>query len=103
MKLISLANPLEIEILCHYLQSHSIDCQVFLRHTQSVVGEIPLDDENGCMLWLNEPYQEKEAKYLIDTWLQSKTQSLPSWQCQQCREINEGQFEICWQCQTPMP
>lgn len=103
MKLISLANPIEIEILCHYLQSHSIDCQVFLRHTQSVVGEIPLDDENGSMIWLNNPAQQKKAKYHIDTWLEEQTQSQPSWHCAKCHEINEGQFEICWQCQTPMP
>ncbi|WP_394129820.1 DUF2007 domain-containing protein [Shewanella maritima] len=56
------------------------------------VGELPVDMQN-VELWVMEQQLE-----LAQSVLDSQDAQRPQWQCMQCHEINDGNFELCWQC-----
>lgn len=56
------------------------------------VGELPTDMQN-VELWVSAS-QYASAR----TQLNALEIDSPQWQCVQCHEINEGNFELCWQC-----
>ena len=72
----------------------SAGMQVELRGEALVggVGELPLDMQM-VELWVAREHVS-EAQGLL-----SRLEvDLPQWQCVQCHEVNEGSFELCWQC-----
>ncbi|MCG9696371.1 DUF2007 domain-containing protein [Shewanella sp. Isolate11] len=56
------------------------------------VGELPADLQD-VELWVGES-QYDQALAQLET-LNSVS---PKWQCVKCHEINEGNFELCWNC-----
>ena len=38
------------------------------------------------------------AKQIVDQELKSAKPMQPSWTCMKCKEINEPQFKMCWNC-----
>ncbi|MGL5359904.1 MAG: DUF2007 domain-containing protein [Shewanella sp.] len=56
------------------------------------IGELPAQ-LGGVELWVRDG-QVAKAQSL----LQALEVDSPQWQCVQCHEINEGSFELCWQC-----
>jgi len=51
-------------------------------------------------LWLKDASQKIEAEELIKNDLAESSQEQPTWECQNCKEINEAQFNLCWQCSS---
>lgn len=56
------------------------------------VGELPTDMQN-VELWVSASQYTSARMQLNALEIDS-----PQWQCVQCHEINEGNFELCWQC-----
>lgn len=61
------------------------------------IGELP-PLEAWLELWLLiESDYEQAIKELESL---NNNQSNPDWQCANCQELNEGQFDLCWNCQS---
>ncbi|MDH1469804.1 DUF2007 domain-containing protein [Shewanella sp. GD03713] len=56
------------------------------------VGELPAGLHN-VELWVRESQLAKAQAQLSALDVVS-----PQWQCVQCHEMNEGNFELCWHC-----
>lgn len=56
------------------------------------VGELPVDVQN-VELWVAEA-ELIQAQGILE----SMNVEGPQWQCVQCHEMNEANFELCWQC-----
>ncbi len=56
------------------------------------IGELPAD-LHDVELWVKESQLAQAQAQLHSLEVFS-----PEWQCVQCHEINEGSFELCWQC-----
>ncbi|MDO6679451.1 DUF2007 domain-containing protein [Shewanella sp. 4_MG-2023] len=59
------------------------------------VGELPTEMQT-VDIWVCQN-QLEQAKTLLE----SHNMDSPQWQCLQCHEMNEGSFELCWQCSSP--
>lgn len=103
MKIYSAKNPTQAHILAGLLESHGIDVQVQGDGLFSLKGEVPMTTETDPYLWLNDPSQAQQAKHILDAYEAKADAPKISWQCHQCEEEVEGEFEICWQCGAPKP
>lgn len=100
MKLYIATNPMDAHILCSYLQVENIECEVRGESLFGLQGELPCSDDTDPYIWLLNPYQIKRAQTLLAEY-HNQESSKTQWQCDSCKEKNEGQFELCWNCSEP--
>ncbi|MGR5285390.1 putative signal transducing protein [Vibrio maritimus] len=102
MKIFIGNNPPETHIVQQQLASEGIHCEVRGEGVFGLRGEVPFDESSLPYVWLFDTEQSMMAKAIIKQW-QLKTQytNHADWHCFACDELNEGQFEVCWNCQTP--
>ena len=60
-------------------------------------GELP-PTEVWPELWIVDNEDKEIAKGIVNEFLQSTKTNPQSWKCQNCGEVIEGQFNICWRC-----
>ncbi|MFT4748417.1 MAG: hypothetical protein ACI9E4_000080 [Pseudohongiellaceae bacterium] len=53
-------------------------------------------------LWINHDEDFAKASSVIDSEIVNPV-AKDSWNCEECKEENEGGFEICWNCQSVPP
>jgi len=94
------ANAMMVNHLRNLIESDGIACRMKNEFLYSAAGELP-PTETWPELWVDEE-DFARAKAIIDEALSDKT-GLPHWQCRQCGEWVEGQFDLCWQCCSPRP
>lgn len=78
------------------LEAKGITCLIKNQFASGAMGEIPPQD---CIpeLWLlDESWAPRAERILAE--LDERPQQ-GAWHCPQCRELNEAQFAICWNCQ----
>ncbi|MPW35484.1 DUF2007 domain-containing protein [Vibrio sp. B1Z05] len=97
MKLYVAQNPPQAHILCELLRSHRIQVEVRGEGLFGLQGELPMDDSSLPYLWLVDEHKQQQAKALIAEFEDRHNHS-SDWRCDDCGEINEGQFALCWQC-----
>jgi hypothetical protein len=56
------------------------------------IGELPVDVQN-VELWVAEPELAQAQAVLGSIEVDG-----PQWQCVQCHEMNETNFDLCWHC-----
>lgn len=49
-------------------------------------------------LWIFEEKYSDEATGILHDLLKKSSHSAEIWKCQNCGELLEGQFELCWKC-----
>ena len=49
-------------------------------------------------LWIEEASQQTQAETLIKEALDNSNEIEEDWRCDNCAEVNEGTFQICWNC-----
>ncbi|MCL1141592.1 putative signal transducing protein [Shewanella gaetbuli] len=59
------------------------------------VGELPVDMQT-VELWIDAEHLPAAKNLLANLDVVH-----PQWQCVQCNEVNDGSFELCWQCSSP--
>ena len=84
-----------------FLESHDIQCQMRNQHASSLMGEIPFFSV-WPELWA-EDHDVAAARALIKEFEQREPPMGDEWQCIACKETNEPQFELCWNCLTANP
>jgi hypothetical protein len=91
-----------IVLINHYknlLAAEGIPTEVRNEHLGSVMGEIPFF-ETWPQLWVVNDLDYDHAMELIES-VDAGCPTEP-WMCKACGEQNEGQFSVCWKCNTPV-
>lgn len=86
----------------HYknvLESEGIPCKVKNEILGGIAGEMPLT-EVWPELWVINDIDFDRAQQLIGEGVTEESPAEP-WRCRKCGEENEGQFAVCWNCETP--
>lgn len=93
----SAKDPLDATAMQDFLQSHGIPAVVLGELTFAIIGQggfgtptVSVPDEDA-----------DRARGLIEEFERAIDQA--SWRCPSCHEINESQFDACWQCGTSRP
>ncbi|MCB1868920.1 MAG: DUF2007 domain-containing protein [Gammaproteobacteria bacterium] len=86
---------IEAQLLKDFLASYHIQTVVHGDYLIGAVGELPV--QPFPVLWVLEERDFDRARELVKHFL---TQEMADgdWQCTQCGECNEGQFNQCWNC-----
>ena len=78
------------------LENAGINVTLKNEYAAGASGDLaPLD--TWLEVWLIHERDEVLANSLIQTALSCPPSA--SWTCSHCNEVNDGSFEICWQCQ----
>lgn len=87
----------EVHHLKNVLEQEGIACIVKNELLRGGLGEIPFLD---CMpeLWVLDDGALPRALELLERELEP-AEGRP-WRCRRCGERNEGQFAVCWKCET---
>ncbi len=90
--------------VAHYrnlVQAEGIACFVRNENLGSVLGEIPYP-EIWPELWVRNDLEADRAREIIREAQQDAGETGPGWRCPGCREENEYQFAVCWNCGRPL-
>ena len=90
----SAANPMEAELLVGMLAHQGIAAGMRSPGLIGGIGELPLD-ALYTPVWVA-PEDLAAARDLLQAYEAQPNRA--SWSCSECGEINEGNFELCWQC-----
>ncbi|UTM57426.1 DUF2007 domain-containing protein [Photobacterium sp. CCB-ST2H9] len=91
-------NSLEAHTLKGLLEHAGLRVRLTGENLSSAAGELPADVVE-VMLWVPED-ESIRARELLAGYEKG---SQKKWQCPDCGELNEGQFDWCWQCGTDRP
>lgn len=101
MKIFIAKNPPQAHIISDLLRAENIEVEVRGEGLFGLQGELPMDSSTQPYVWLLNPAQRMLAEKLIAGYERDFTaQSQQEWKCDNCGELNEGQFALCWQCGT---
>ncbi|PCI71461.1 MAG: hypothetical protein COB38_05795 [Gammaproteobacteria bacterium] len=90
-------NPLFVHSAKNILDINGIDS--FLKNEHGSTMGPEFGSSNLLELWVSNSDDCNKALSLIEN--ESKKQAIkPSWLCGECKEENEGNFELCWNCQS---
>ncbi len=79
------------------LVSEGIPAFLKNEHFGSIMGEVPFQ-EVWPELWVENDLDYDRAMQLINSAKIAEESPSAPWTCRDCREENEGQFAVCWQC-----
>lgn len=97
MKRVATAESLaEIGHFRNVLEQEGITCLVKNEQLSGALGEVPFLE---CLpeLWVLDDADEARATTVLAALRQDVGDARP-WRCPQCREMNEAQFAVCWNC-----
>jgi hypothetical protein len=69
-------------------------------------GDLPMTQETLPGVFVNKEDLKPALAFVRDYVSQQSAatrQDTPAWTCSGCGEQIEGQFDFCWQCETPRP
>jgi hypothetical protein len=89
----------EVTHFKNVLEQHRIPCVVKNEQLSGALGEVPFIE---CLpeLWVVDDDDHARAERLLGE-LRRETATGASWRCRRCKEDNEGQFAVCWNCGRP--
>jgi hypothetical protein len=95
-----LGDNVQLALLKDFLESNSIVCVSRSEHMFAAAGGVPITE---CYpeLWIVKDEQFLSASHLLRVWTDSINRPTQEWECQNCNETCEGQFDVCWSCNTP--
>lgn len=98
MKRVYIAESLaDAQLVIGQLNEIGVDCFLFNENSGGALGELPATFPE---VWVTRDRDQFRARELIaQTTSDSREHEI---ECSQCREMNPGRFEICWQCNQPL-
>lgn len=97
MKLIySNENKLLVHNVKNILEAEGIDVFIKNEFAQGAMGEVAVFD-TWPELWINDEADFERASVIVDG-VNSKANAAV-WMCNNCQEVNDASFEVCWKCQ----
>jgi hypothetical protein len=101
MKRIYTAQNLPEAYLVRDLLTRSgVAAHVFNEHAMAVMGELALGSAYP-QVWIAQEHQEQHARLVIADY-ENRPALTTTKKCLGCGELNPGEFEICWNCATPL-
>lgn len=99
-RLYSARNALEAHDLRFFLESNGIEARVFGDNSPLEAG-FSFTPASAPGVFVREEDFDRAAE-LVDVFLDQSdlTSTSASWTCKSCGERVEGQFEVCWNCET---
>lgn len=88
-------NAFELHNIKNVLDGHAIECEIRGEFRRAAVGELPVN-ECWVELWIVDDTQEEAARRIL---ADVGARSSKPWDCPECGETLEGQFDHCWKCQ----
>ena len=99
VKIYKAANLSEAHMLEGLFKSKCIEAK-FLGESLSVgAGELPMEVLQ-IDIYVKLRNQEKAKAVIIEYEKNIKKENIKSWLCDKCKNINPGNFEICWKCSS---
>ena len=96
-------NQVKVRQIKAMLDDANIPCFIKNEFIQGASGEIP-PHETLPEIWLVDSQWRNKAEKMLDELEQDLANSSDAeWHCSACNESNDGQFMICWQCQSSKP
>lgn len=96
----SAQNTLMVDHLKHVLDAEGIGSVVRNRFLSSALGRLP-PAECWTELWILDDTQLALARRIVERAFEQDDAAGPgTWDCPQCGEQLESQFEACWKCST---
>jgi hypothetical protein len=98
-------DAMEAHFLCDLLGSAGIQATVMGEALSTGRGELPLTGETLPSVWVRDTDVAK-ALTIVDEFVKGGQEDIAfasPWKCPRCGEELEGQFDVCWNCQTPRP
>lgn len=92
------ADPINAEIVKDFLDGHGIEAEVHGCYLWGGMGQLPADVYPT--VWVSDASDHDEARRLIERFEAGDTRRGRPWQCPQCRERLDAQFDACWRCGT---
>ncbi|WP_087020533.1 DUF2007 domain-containing protein [Thaumasiovibrio subtropicus] len=86
------AHALEANLWAGLLAQFGIESRLVGGTLSAAVGELPTD-VMAVEVWVP-ALQHARALAILEELHRPKSE----WRCQHCHELNDGQFELCWQC-----
>ncbi|HAT26768.1 MAG TPA: hypothetical protein DCS89_07135 [Gammaproteobacteria bacterium] len=85
--------------MANVLEHQGIQALVKNDRLYSVAGAVPI---NECMpeVWIRNDLDYIRAGRIIKEFESSAIIEEPDWWCRACAEVNAGNFDLCWNCQT---
>ncbi|TVO77078.1 putative signal transducing protein [Sedimenticola selenatireducens] len=90
------------------LQAQMLQDDLSARHIKTVIQGDYLSGAAGELsaiqfpvLWIVEDGDYDRGRELIEQYLNEPVDAQGDWQCSQCGERVEGNFDICWKCLSP--
>ncbi len=103
IKLYACRDGMEADLLRSFLIERGIAAQVLGEILGSALGELPPTTETLPAVWINEAQSQQAISALNEFLSAHARDSGNPWTCTNCGERIEGQFAICWNCQTQRP
>src|SRR5262249_46466016 len=98
IRVYSAQNTLMVDHLRHVLEADGIACVVRNRYLSSALGRLPAA-ECWTELWIRDDARLARAQGIVERALeQDDSAGAATWECPQCGERLEPQFEACWKC-----
>ncbi|OBU09450.1 hypothetical protein AYY19_10090 [Photobacterium aquimaris] len=88
------SNSLEAHSVKGLLENMGISVRLTGEALAAAAGELPMGVVE-VQLWVTAT-QRQQALAIIESYLRNDYRD---WYCRHCGELNQGQFELCWQCQ----
>jgi len=98
-RIFTASNIAEAGLMRSYLEQHDIPSILRNEHTSGVIGDLPFVD-NSPELWVDVAFAHRALK-LVEEARRTPDQESPEWTCLSCKELNPGNFELCWGCAEP--
>ena len=96
-KLTSSESIITINHYKNILAAEGIQSEIRNQYIGSIMGEVPFF-ETWPQLWIVNALEFDRAQQIIE---EVETESpAEAWKCLHCGEQNEGQFAVCWKCNT---
>jgi len=89
-----------VEIMKEVLRMNNIDSYIKNQYLSGAAGEIP-PHESWPQLWVADQ-DFKRAKIIIEEAQRDSPESQEMLICSTCGEEIEGQFAVCWNCDTAL-
>lgn len=98
-RIYSTQNTLMVDHLKHVLDAEGIGCVVRNRSLAGAAGELP-PIECWAELWILDDSDLENAQRVLQRAFDGDRIAGQPWDCPQCGERLEPQFEVCWKCST---
>jgi hypothetical protein len=99
-------NPTDAHLLKGALESEGIEAVVQGEFLWIARGEVPITTDTAPSVWVIDETDYERATEIVKAFQSSEGMSDPEneeWKCDNCNEINEGQFTECWNCCKDYP